>query len=239
MRPRVTENGEHGASAIRTIAAGRRVVEAADRSLARGQDRVAILDDLVGWETAIRAPEIHRAPARVKPQPDGRGGADLDLEEVPGVSGKDVVVVGGRRAARARERRQTGARRRPARLGVDQRPYRVELDQPLEQRRLLSESAGRPLVEVVMAVDETGRRQVAAAVDPLSLWVGGHSIPRAPLAEGDDPVALDHDVPVAILGPDRVDGRDRAAFDDRTHRHSGLSAAIRSPASRTASRIFS
>ena len=139
--------------------ARRRIVEAADRGLARGQDRVAVLDDLVGRKPAIRPPEIHRAAAGMKPQADRRGGADLDLEEVAGVSREDVVVVGRRRAARARERRQTGARRCPARLGVDQRPHRVELDQPLEQRRLLSEAAGGPLVEVVVAVDEAGRRQ--------------------------------------------------------------------------------
>ena len=58
------------------------VVETADRGLAGGQDRIAVLDDLVGRKAAIRAPEIHRAAAGVKPQADRRGGADLDLEEV-------------------------------------------------------------------------------------------------------------------------------------------------------------
>jgi hypothetical protein len=74
----------------------RRVVETADRGLARGENRIAVLDDLVGRQPAVRAPEIHRATARVKAHAEGRGGADLDLEEVPGVAREDVMVVGRR-----------------------------------------------------------------------------------------------------------------------------------------------
>ena len=205
-------------------------METADRGLAGRQDRVAVLDDLVRRESAIRAPEIHRAAAGVKPQTNRRGGANLDLEEVPRVAGEDVMVVGRRRAARARERGQTGARRCPARVGVDQRPHRVELDQPLEQRRLLRESARGPLVEVVMAVDETGRRQVAAAVDPAGFGPTHPARPirRGSLTDSHDPLALDHDVPVAILGPGRVDGRDCAAFDHCAHGHVCSAPAIRS-----------
>ena len=238
ISPRVTENGEQGASAIRTIAPGagswKRLIAAS--LAARIASRSSTTSS--GGSPPSELPEIHRAAAGVEAQADGRGGADLDLEEVPGVAREDVVVVGGRRAARARERRQAGARRCPARLGVDQRPHRVELDQPLEQRRLLSESAGGPLVEVVVAVDEAGRRQVAAAVDPAG---SGPPTPvrRGPLADGDDPLALDHEVPVAVLGPGRVDRRDRAALDDGAHRHVCDASAMRSPASRTASRIFS
>ena len=48
--------------------AGRRVVEAVDRGLAGGEDRVAVLDDLVGRQAAVGAPEVHRAAARVEAQ---------------------------------------------------------------------------------------------------------------------------------------------------------------------------
>ena len=106
----VTLNGEHGASAIRTIASGDGVVEAVDRVLAGGEDRVAVLDDLVGRQAAVAAAEVHRAAARVEAQPDLARRLDLDLEQVAAVAREEVVVVGGRRAARAGERDEPGAR---------------------------------------------------------------------------------------------------------------------------------
>ena len=83
---------------------------------------------------------------------------------------EDVVVIGGGRAARAKQRRQPGARRRPLDARIDPRPRRVELDQPLEERRLLRVPARGPLVEVVMAVDQPGRREAAGAVDSRPVW---------------------------------------------------------------------
>ena len=78
---------------------------------------------------------------------------------------------------------------------------------------------------------------------------GSMDLGRSALADGDDAVAVDDEVTVAMLGAGRVDGRDRAALDDG-RRQSGSSAgsdpvadgapdASRSAASRTASRIFS
>ena len=89
-----------------------------------------------------------------------------------------------------------------------------------------------------MAVDEARRREVTAAVDPARLRTS-HTTRRGPVADGDYLLALDHEVPLAILGPDRVHGRDRAAFDHCAHRHVYGASAMHSAASRTASRIFS
>ena len=139
------------------------------------------------------------------------------------------MVVGRGRAARARERGQPGAGGRRLDLGVDVRPHRIELDEPLEERRLLGEAARGPLVEVVVAVDEPGRGQAAAAVDARDVAVLRG---RRALADRDDAVALDDEVAVAVLGAGGVDRGDRAALDDRPH--ASLPAA-----SRTASRIFS
>ena len=50
----------------------RRVVEAVDGRLAGGQDRVAVLDDLVGRQAAVGLPEVHRPAARVKAHARGR-----------------------------------------------------------------------------------------------------------------------------------------------------------------------
>ena len=99
--------------------------------------------------------------------------------------------------------------------------------EPLEQRRLLAEPARGPLIQVVVAVDEPGRCEAAAAIDPAAF-----AARRRARADRDDPAALDHDVPVGVLGAGGVDGRDRAAFDDERVGH-------RVAAIRTASRIFS
>jgi hypothetical protein len=145
------------------------------------------------------------------------------------------VVVHRRRAARARERGQPGARRRPLDLLVDLRPDRVQLHQPLEQRRLLGEPARRPLEEVVVAVDQPRRRQAATRVDPRRLAAEAG---RGARADGHDPVALDHDVPIGVLGAGGVDRRDRAALEDRPPRRHGTRARRRADR-RTASRICS
>ena len=164
----VTENGEVGASAIRTIAPGDgswwRSIAA---SLGR-EDRVAVLDD------ARRA--AGRRRTRPGPSRRGRGGSaprgarrlDLDGQQVAGVAREDVVVVGRGRAPRPGQRGEGRPRGRVDRRFVDVRPHRVERDEPLEQRRLLREAAGGRLVEVVVAVDEPRRRQQAAAVDPAA-----------------------------------------------------------------------
>ena len=199
-------------------------MEAVDRLGAGGEDRVAVLGDLVGRQAAVRLPEVHAAAARVEADVEVAGGLDLDREQVAGAAREDVVVVGGRAAAGAREGGEAAAGRGALDLAVDVRPHRVQLLQPLEQRRLLGEAAGRPLVQVVVAVDEAGRGEAAAAVDPRALCV------RRASADGDDPVVLDHDVAVGVLGAGGVDGRDRAAFDHELHRCA---------ASLTASRIFS
>ena len=84
-------------------------------------------------------------------------------------------------------------------LGVDPRPRRIELDEPLEQRRLLRQPARGPLVQVVVAVDQARRGQAAGGVDALAV-AGG-----APSPTDDDPVALEGDVPVASsTGPQTV-----------------------------------
>ncbi len=104
----------------------------------------------------------------------------------------------------------------------------IERLQPLEQRRLLGEPAGRPLVEVVVAVDEPWRGEHAAAVDAdvAVLGLGGAG------ADLVDEAVADDDVPVRVLGALRVDGGDRAVLDDEPA-HRAWAAA------RTASRIFS
>jgi hypothetical protein len=138
------------------------------------------------------------------------------------------VVVGARAAARAQQRREAGAGGGALDPRVEPGPRRVQLLQPLEQRRLLGQAARRPLVEVVVAVDQAGGGEAAGGVDPAAVRRG-----RAALADRLDPAVRDDDVAGAVLGAGRVDGGDRAALDDQPLAHA------RPAASRTASRIFS
>jgi hypothetical protein len=202
--------------------ARRRIVEAVQGGGVGREDRVSVLDDRVGRQPTVRDAEVHRAAARVEADAELARRLDLDRQQVARVAGEDIVVVRRRRTAGAQQRREACARRSAQDRGVDPRPHRIQLDQPLEQRRLLRAPAGRPLIEVVVAVDEPRRGEAAGRVE---------AVPGRPRAGShrDDPVALDGDVAVGpfVAG----DGGDGAALDDQRH--------ARAAASRTASRIFS
>ncbi len=140
----VTENGEQGATAMRTIAPGAWIVEALDRVPRRVEDGVDGLDDLVRRQPAAGPAEVHRSPAGVEPQPDPASRIHCGAEQVARTVGKHVVVVGGGRAARLREPGQPGrGGRADHRLG-DACPHRIELGEPLEQRGVLRVSRAWP-----------------------------------------------------------------------------------------------
>ena len=223
----VTEKGEHGASAMRTMAPG---AGSWKRSMAASlAARIASRSSTTssGGRPPSDCPRSMDPRHGWKRTPRPRAASISTSSRSPAPAREDVVVVGRGRAARARERRQPGARGGRLHLVVDVGPHRIELDEPLEERRLLREPARGPLVEVVVAVDEARRGETAAAVDASAC-----ALRRRSLAEGDDAIVLDDQVAVAVLGAGGVDRGDRAALDDRPH--ASLPAA-----SRTASRIFS
>src|SRR5205807_2499528 len=102
--------------------------------------------------------------------------------------------------------------------------------QPLEEGGVLRVAARRPLVEVVVGVDEAGGDQAAARVDPGRGRIGWGGA----VADGDDAIALDDHVAGRVLGERVVHCGYRGVVDDGP-----VHALIRLPASRTASRIFS
>jgi hypothetical protein len=67
------------------------------------------------------------------------------------------------------------------------------------------------LVEVVVAVDEARRGELAAPVDPLRAL---RQRRRGALADGADAPSVADDVAVRDLAPRVVHGRDRTALDD-------------------------
>jgi hypothetical protein len=188
-----------------------------------GEDRVPVLHDNVGRESALRHAEVHRAAARVEADAELACDLDLDGQQILDAAREHVVVVGCRRTAALEQRGEAGPRGGPFDRRVQPGPRGIQLHEPLEQRRLERQAPGRPLVQVVVAVDQAGGDQAARRVDALTEHRGG------PAAHVLDPAGrfVEHDVAVPV---DRAgDGRDRAAFDD-------LHALA---ASRTASRIFS
>ena len=210
----VTENGDVGASAIRTIAPGDGSWKRSIASALATRIVVAALDDRVGRQAAVADPEVDRPAARMEAQPDRRRRIDLDRQQVAGLRREDVVVVGGRRASGRRELGQPDPRRGVDGLGVDVLPHRVQRGQPFKQRPLLHMTAGRVLVQVVVAVDQPRRGQAPAAVDP-ALGTPGPRLRRRPRTDRGEPIAIDDEVPVGELAAVVVDRRDRAALDDR------------------------
>ena len=190
---------------------GRGIVPAGNGRLGGCQRRVPVLDDVVGGEASLTAPEVHGPARRVESQPNGTGPLDLGCQQVAAVPREHVVVVAGQGAAGAREPGEATAGGDVHGILVDPCPHRIERGQPLEERGIGGEPARHPLVEVVVGVDQAGGEQAARAVDHSC----ARDLGRGSLADGLDPVAHDDDVAVGQLGAGRVHGRDGTPLDDR------------------------
>ena len=119
---RVTENGEHGATAICTRAPGSRLVQLGDEALGVGEHRVDVLDELVRREAAVGDAEVHRAARGDDPHAELARRLHLGLDEPGAAAREHVVVVEDGRAPGERELCEPGACRRVLGLGVDARP---------------------------------------------------------------------------------------------------------------------
>ena len=95
----MTENGEHGATAICTRAPS---ASACSRSVS-ARIVVDVLDERVRRQPAVRLAEVHRAARGDEADAELLRGADLRLDEPRDAAREHVVVVEDRRAARQRE----------------------------------------------------------------------------------------------------------------------------------------
>ena len=197
----VTENGEHGATAIWTRRPRAGLVQGADEPFGVRENCVDVLDELVGREPAVRGAEVHRAARGDDADADLARCLHLRLDQPRAAAREDVVVVEDGRAARERELGEAGARGSVLGLGVDPGPRRIELAQPAEEVRLLCACTGEGLVQVVVRVDEARRDDGAAEVDALvRLGLGLR-------ADGDDH-AVFHEEPAGIVLGTRLVARD-------------------------------
>jgi hypothetical protein len=161
----VTVNGEQGASATWSRESKLGSMVCGDRRLALGENPVGILYDLVGGKAAGRASQVHRTAGRTESQSDTPCRLDLGGEHVAAGRREHRVVVHRGRATGEGKRGEAGARGDVFELGVEVRPQGVERGQPLKQRAVGGVAAREPLVEVMVGVDEAGRRQAAACVE--------------------------------------------------------------------------
>ena len=207
----MTEKGEHGATAIWTRAPGPGSCSSpARRSVSASTASISSTSSSGGRppSEAPRSIEPREATRRTAELPRG---LNLRLDEPAPAAREDVVVVEDGRAAGEHQLGQARARRGVLGLGVDPGPGRVELDEPLEQRRLLRPSARERLVEVVVGVDEARRDEGAAERYPLvrlGLLAGSH--------RGDEAV-LDQDPAVGVLGARVVDREHVCAREQGLH----------------------
>ena len=202
----VTENGEHGASAMRTIAPHDGSWCSSDQPLAVGEDLVVVLHDGIGREPAVllrhgsssRGSGGTACPARAPPRSRRRRGR----RRRAGARTGDRSSWCSRRA-RARPARPRPTRTRPPRRAA---PTRVQRGQPLEQRAVDRGpvAAGEVLVDVMVGVDQPRRHQAAGRV--RSSGGGRRRVGRR--ADPADQAVGDRDPPAGQLPPLVVDGGD-------------------------------
>ena len=158
----VTENGEHGATAICTIEpAPASCTVVASRSVSASTASSSSTTES-GGRPPVRLAEIHRSAGGDDADAELRRRLHLGLEHAVLPAREDVVVVEDGRAAGERELRDARARRRVLGLGVEPRPERVQLPQPREEVRLLRPRPRERLEQVVVGVDEPRRDDRAA-----------------------------------------------------------------------------
>ena len=190
---------------------GTRLVERC-KSLRVLEDRVELLHDRVGRQTPVGHPEIHRAARGDEPDAELPRRLELRLDQALLTVREDVVVVEDRAATGERKLGEAGAGGRVLGLGVDARPRRIELDEPLEERPLRRASAGEGLVEVVVRVHERGGDDRAGEVAAL---VSQGLLARA---EGTEEAVLDEDPAIRVLGARVVHRDDMRVREQGFHR---------------------
>ena len=89
------------------------------------------------------------------------------LEDAGPPCRKDVVMIGRERAAAEEQTGHRGPRGHAHDVGVDAHPHRVKRLQPLEERAVGNVGARRPLVHVVVGVDEPGHGDAVRLVYDL------------------------------------------------------------------------
>ena len=144
---------------------------------------------------------------------DGRGCVDRGPQNVAPVVGEDIVVVRRGRAAGQGELAQGGRGRTAHDVLVQMAPDRIARREPAEEPVVGGQAACRPLVEVMVGVDQARSEEAAAPVHATRAH-GIRIVWGGTTADGEDSTATDDDVTVIDLGGGGIHRDDGAAFDD-------------------------
>ena len=228
----MTEKGRAGGERDAGHRARARVVMLANEAERVGEDRLLVLDHVVGRQPALAAPAAHRSPRGLEPDAEIAGGGDLDVDEARLAAGEEIEMVGGRGAAGQQQLAEADPRGGVDRIRRRPAPHLVELGEPGEERGLLhaGDVAGEGLRKVVVRVDEAGEDDLAPGVD-RALGIEG----RRGLAGacGRDRFAVDHHVPARVAAALVVHGHDQPRVADQGAHRAMLPRAARPVTVRT------
>ena len=113
-------------------------------------------------------------------------------------------MIGRRGASGECQVRQGSARGVIFEVGVQVAPDGIQRGQPFEQRPVLRIATSNPLVQVVMDVDEAGRRQTARTIDSARSVHGR----CGPVSNDVDAPVTDHKMPAGVFLIDVIDRSD-------------------------------
>ena len=209
IRSRETENGEQGASAIRTIACGRGSWKASMTRCESARIAASLSTSASGGRPPALSPTLIEPRQAWKRMPIAGGGLERVVE--PAAVGIEVEVVAGRGAAGQQQLGEAGQRRDADHLRRQPRPDRIERAQPVEEARVLRrrQRAGQRLEQVVVGVDEAGQEDVPGQVDD----VVGRSRQGGARPDRLDQVTAHEDAAVDELGAGVVHRRHRGSAD--------------------------
>ena len=170
-------------------------------ALAVGQNRVLVLHHAVRRQAAVALRAVHRAARQQHAHAEPLRHRDLDIDGVLEPGRKDVMMIGGRGAARQQQFRHRHGDAEVKRFRRQPRPDRIERLQPREQfaveRRRQRPRQG--LVEMMMGVDQPRKHDMRAGVEDGGIV--GRRLLAAP-NQFDDLAALHDDAALGAVGQD-------------------------------------
>ena len=132
-QPLVDRERRAGRERDADLRAGLGIVEELQHALAVGQDRLLVLHDGVGRQSAVLLAAIHRAARHRHADAERPRLFDLDVDGVLEAGREEIVMIGGRRAAREHQLGQREPHGEAQMPRLQPRPDRIERGQPGEQ----------------------------------------------------------------------------------------------------------
>jgi hypothetical protein len=177
---------------------GRGVVIGRNESLGVGEDLLVGLHHIIGWKAAARFAPRHATAGWMKSNTKLAGRADFRIDEAAIRRAREKIKVIGRSgAARQQQFAQPNQGRYVNNFGRYFAPDFVKVRQPFKKLGVLHQRnpAGEGLEQVVVAVNEAGKTELARRIDDRGAFGRGKIA-----TDRMDPVATDQHIAVGKLG---------------------------------------